>query len=137
MVLVSVPKNSTVFLIEDSPERIQWFEYKLGVERYAGYAFNPRTTLIQTKDPNEAIVILESTGVEEIDLFFFDHDLGGKPYEPPFSTNVAKYIVGQDPVVGKRVLIHSLNEPGRKNLLAIMPGAMELPFGTFNIRVTE
>jgi len=126
LALITVPKNATVFLIEDNPERIRWFQDRLGI-RLLGH----------TDSPEQAIQTFKSLGTGYFDLFFFDHDLGGAPYMPPFSTDVAKYLVERDPNVGKRVVIHSLNPSGAKNLQDIMPGAIWLPFGTFDIKVSE
>lgn len=126
MALITVPKNATVFLIEDNLERIRWFQSRLGI-RLSDY----------TDSPEYAIRVFKAFSVHFHDLIFFDHDLGGAPYTPPFSTDVAKYLVEHDPDVGKRVVIHSLNPDGVKSLQAIMPGSTALPFGTFEIRIGD
>ena len=126
MALVTVPKNATVFLIEDNPERIKWFQDKLGT-RLSDH----------TDSPSYAMRVFDTFSVHFHDLFFFDHDLGGAPYTPPFSIDVAYYLAARDPDIGKRVVIHSLNVPGVKNLQAIMPGSIWLPFGSFDIKIGE
>lgn len=126
MALITVPRLATVFLIEDNPERIRWFQSRLGT-RLSDH----------TDSPEYAIRVFEAFSVHFHDLIFFDHDLGGAPYTPPFSTDIAKYLVEHDPKVGRRVVIHSLNPDGVKNLQAIMPGAIALPFGSFDIKVSE
>ncbi len=134
---ISVPEGSVVFIIEDMNERIEWFENKLKVNRTGGYAINCPVAVIIAKSPEEATAILGEIEIDEIDLFFFDHDLGGAPYTPPFSTDVAKFLAEKDPNIGRRVVIHSLNTAGVKNLQGIMPGAVKMPFGSFNIEVTQ
>jgi hypothetical protein len=121
--LVGIPNNALVFIIEDSEERIKWFTAKLGT----------RITCV-AKNPDQALQFLFGLDTRKIDLFFFDHDLGGA-YKPPYSTDVAKYLVKKEPYIGKRVIIHSMNEVGSKNLQRIMLGAMRLPYGTFDIEV--
>jgi hypothetical protein len=123
MALVSVPNSALVFIIEDSEERIKWFREKLG-QRIA----------VLTKDPADALDVLFGVDSRKIDLFFFDHDLGGA-YKPPYSTDVAKYLIKKEPYIGKRVIIHSMNEAGSKNLQRIMPGSVRLPYGTFDIEI--
>lgn len=128
MALVQIPAGKVVFVIEDNMERIRWFEEK----------FHGSVDLTVKTNPDDAIAYFWGSygkGSAGTDLFFFDHDLGGAPFMPPFSTDVAKMLVKCDSEVGKRVIIHSLNEPGAKNLQAIMPGSIWLKFGTFNIEV--
>jgi NAD+-processing family protein with receiver domain len=133
---ISVPRGSTIFLIEDMDVRVAWFEERLGVKRTGGYKINSPVAMITTSSPSEALAILENIDVNEIDLFFFDHDLGGAPYTPPFSTDIARFLVEKNPEIGKRVVIHSMNKVGSKNLQHIMPGAVYLPFGSFDIVLT-
>src|SRR6266478_5338798 len=118
---IYIPKIAFIFIVEDDLNRIGWFVDKLGT----------RITGIHDK-PELAIAALKGFNIKEIDMFFLDHDLGG-PFEPPFSTDVAKYMVSQDPQIGKRTIIHSCNPAGARNLESILPGSMHLPFGSFNI----
>jgi hypothetical protein len=132
---ISVPRGAVIFLIEDMDVRVNWFEKKLGIERTGGYKINAPVALITTSSPSEALAILGNVDINEIDLFFFDHDLGGRPYAPPFSTDIAKFLAKQDREIGKRVVIHSMNEAGSKNLQRIMPGSVHMPFGSFDIEL--
>jgi hypothetical protein len=138
---ISVPRGATIFLIEDMDVRVNWFEKKLGIQRYGlpghKYKINAPVALITTSSPSEALAILGDVDINEIDLFFFDHDLGGRPYAPPFSTDIAKFLAKQDREIGKRVVIHSMNETGSKNLQRIMPGSVCMPFGSFDIELKD
>jgi NAD+-processing family protein with receiver domain len=121
---VTVPKGSVVFILEDDPNRIHWFER----------AFKGQVGTIEAMNPEDALYLLKDLNIETIDLFFFDHDLGG-PFKPPFSIDVAKYLAETDPYIGNRVIIHSLNPGGAENLKEVMSGAKVLPFGTFEIEI--
>jgi hypothetical protein len=122
---IHIPKLAFIFIVEDNLQRIRWFLDKLG-SRIIG---------IHDK-PENAISALKAFNLAEIDMFFLDHDLGG-PFQPPFSTDIAKYMFEQDPKIGKRTIIHSCNPEGANNLKAILPGAIKLPFGTFDIEDKE
>jgi hypothetical protein len=117
-----MPRLAFIFIVEDDLNRVGWFVNKLG-SRIIG---------IHDK-PANAISSLKAFNMNEIDMFFLDHDLGG-PFEPPFSTDVAKYMFEQDPKIGKRTIIHSCNPAGARNLENILPGSTRLPFGTFDIQ---
>ncbi len=128
---IKVPKKALVYIVEDSPERIAWFREKLG----------DRIVRID-HDPKEAIRFLRNVGlshfikivhcVDNIDLFFLDHDLGG-PYQPPYSTDIARCMYIEDQKIGKRTVIHSCNFVGAANLARILPGSLLMPFGSFDI----
>jgi hypothetical protein len=118
---IYVPKIASIFIVEDDLRRIGWFVNKLGV-RIVGIHDKPKL----------AISALEALNINEIDMFFLDHDLGG-PFEPPFTEEIAEYMFKQDPQIGKRTIIHSCNPAGARNLEAILPGSLILPFGSFNI----
>jgi hypothetical protein len=119
--VIHIPSLAHIFIVEDDLSRVGWFVRKLG-SRIIG---------IHDK-PVNAIQALRAFNLNEIDMFFLDHDLGG-PFEPPFSTDIAKYMFEQDPKIGKRTIIHSCNPAGARNLEVILPGASILPFGSFNI----
>jgi hypothetical protein len=125
MDLVQIPAGKVVFIIEDNFERIRWFEE----------SFHGSCDLVVKTNPDSALAYFQDRDVSKTDVFFFDHDLGGAPYLPPFSTDVAKRLIEHDPEVGNRVIIHSLNESGARNLQALMPGSVWLRFGTFDIEV--
>lgn len=118
---IYIPKLAFIFIVEDDLNRVGWFVNKLG-SRIIG---------IHDK-PANAIAALRAFNIAEIDMFFLDHDLGG-PFEPPFTEEIAEYMVAQDPKIGKRTVIHSCNPAGARNLKSILPGSTILPFGTFTI----
>ena len=118
---IYIPKIAVVFIVEDDLRRIGWFVNKLGV-RIVGIHDKPKL----------AISALEALNINEIDIFFLDHDLGG-PFEPPFTTEIAEYMFKRDPNIGMRTVIHSCNPAGARNLEAILPGSIRLPFGSFEI----
>lgn len=120
--IIRVPKLAFIFIVEDDLTRVGWFVSRLG-SRIIG---------IHDK-PEMAIKALQAFNLNKIDMFFLDHDLGG-PFEPPFTTDVAKYMFDQDPKIGKRTVIHSCNPAGADNLQKILPGSVKLPFGTFDIK---
>lgn len=122
---IYVPKYARVFIVEDDMNRIEWFRKKLGSRIY-GVHWRPET----------AIGAFAHMSPEIFDLIFLDHDLGG-PYAPPYTTAVAEYLYNFDPDIGPRVMIHSLNPVGAKNLQAILPGSVLMPFGTFDIKDRE
>lgn len=119
---IFVPKIAFVFIVEDNAARIKWFIEKLGSRIIGIY-----------DKPENAITALRSFNINEIDLFFLDHDLGGD-FEPPFTEEVAKFMIDQDPKIGKRTIIHSCNPAGARNLYAMLPGSKKMPFGTFDIQ---
>lgn len=119
---IYIPKLASIFIVEDDLRRIGWFIDKLGC----------RIVGIHDK-PANAISALNALNINEIDMFFLDHDLGG-PFEPPFTEEIAEYMFKQDPNIGMRTVIHSCNPAGARNLNAILPGSLVCPFGSFEIK---
>jgi CheY-like chemotaxis protein len=75
---------------------------------------------------------------ELFDYIFLDHDLGGNVYvESGKNTGyeVAQYLANNpDKIPGKRkVLVHSLNPVGAKNMARIIPGAALYPFAWIKV----
>jgi hypothetical protein len=119
--IIRVPESAKIFIVEDDLRRIGWFISKLGCR------------IIGLHDkPVNAIAALNMLNITEIDMFFLDHDLGG-PFEPPFTTEIAEFMFKLDKNVGMRTIIHSCNPAGARNLGAILPGSIKLPFGSFDI----
>jgi|SRR5579864_2407776 len=148
---VYVPMRGLCFIVEDDPIRRDWFCEKLGTSRIYGFFDKPEeaiahlTTLVERNnidcicsnyhDHNGACRHhnRERVNLKNMYAFFLDHDLGG-PYQPPYATDIAKFMVDMDPKIGLRTVIHSANEPGARNLQAILPGAVYFPFGFFDIQ---
>jgi hypothetical protein len=126
---IYVPKDKEkglCFIIEDYQNRREWFVSKLGIPRIEAF-FDV---------PEEAIAYLDMLSrrnkLNQIYAFFLDHDLGGA-YKPPYSIDIAKFMYQLDPAIGYKTVIHSANEPGARNLQAILPGSVYFPFGFFDI----
>ena len=89
---------------------------------------------------NAEIVITDNVEVakkklieEKWDALFLDHDLGGKVYvesggSEPTGYDVAKFLSINTQFKPECIILHSLNESGRKNMLALVPEAREIPF---------
>lgn len=130
---VYVPKDrhkGICFIVEDDPSRQLWFASKLG-PRIVGFFDKPEEAIEKLRQIAENFPKLES-----VYAFFLDHDLGG-PYQPPYSTDIAKHMFSLDPRIGLRTVIHSANEPGARNLQKILPGSVYMPFGFFDIKDLE
>lgn len=76
----------------------------------------------------EAIQRLQEMG--PWDALFLDHDLGGQAYVPSgpgTGYEVACWLEAHPERQPRRILVHSLNDPGRKKIVAALPGAVECP----------
>jgi CheY-like chemotaxis protein len=75
----------------------------------------------------EAIRLLET---EIWDALFLDHDLGGSAYVPSgpgTGYEVACWLEEHVDRRPARIRVHSFNDPGRKKIMAALPGAEECP----------
>jgi CheY-like chemotaxis protein len=118
-ITINVAKIKAIFVLEDSADRIAWFEKQ----------FKDVPTVIITKDVN---VALESLRVTKFDLIFLDHDLEDiSIYEEDFYTgpngvDVAKEI--RDTINRKtECIVHSMNPIGAANIIAAHP------FNTYHV----
>jgi len=104
-----------VFALEDNEVRIVLFRKWI-------------PTIHITKDVKVAIELLKKNSYS---LIFLDHDLGGvfEVSGPNTGYEIAKYIADND-IKGK-IIIHSYNTVGAKNMMALLPKAIYLPFGSF------
>lgn len=113
-----------VFILEDDPDRIEWFQENLG-SRF------------------ELIVYSDSISAKEnfflkapYDLILLDHDLGGRQYVESFDLNTgyefSKFLVKNYPV-NTMILIHSHNPVGADNMYELLsktfPKVQVFPFG--------
>lgn len=110
-----------IFILEDDENRNRIFQNMF-----------KKHDLIMTEFAIEAI---KSIHIKKYDIIFLDHDLGGRQmvdssYENTGYT-VAKEIINS---INKhtRVIIHSFNPVGAKNMNDILIHAERRPFGTFN-----
>lgn len=128
--IISIKRGSKVLIVEDSRERLTWFEEKLRHE-----------TVWITDKPAEAIRLLIEMSPEAFGAIFLDYDLGPEPIK--FSTITSRPVVDYLNSVcltrqsQRNIIIHTGNEPAGKWAHAILPGAIRLPFGTFTIEEKE
>jgi len=121
---VQVYAGARVLIVEDNPDRLVWFSHRL-----------TGCDVLHTKDPDRAIELLELYGYVGYHCIFLDHDLGGD-FQPPYTTDVAKAIRDHTGMIfQKNIVIHSLNPAGAANLQTILPPAIRLSFGSFEIEV--
>jgi len=112
-----------IFILEDNAARVSWFMDKLN-----------QHNLTVSSDAKEALDLVKK---HAYDLICLDHDLSDKHYEAlargEFDVEgtgyeVAKAIAGslnKD----KKILVHSWNTVGAKNIKAVLPQAIVCPFG--------
>jgi len=114
-----------VLILEDDHERHEIFREKL-----------IGTVCVIVETVEQAIQKLQE---EQWDLLFLDHDLGGKVYvdssEPDTGYQVAKWLEANPSCQPGRIILHTLNGPGAKNILQCLPHAEHLPFAWKHIRV--
>ena len=107
-----------IFILEDNKVRIELFK-----ERFAGH------DLTIKEDADSAIEYLSNGLVDSIELMLLDHDLGNRAYVSVFDDNtgsrVAKFIREQG--IKVPTIVHSLNYPGAKNIISILPWANYCP----------
>jgi hypothetical protein len=127
MTTISIRKGARVFIVEDNQERLDWFSMKM-----------PHIAIFHTQDPDVAVEQLRSMPPETFDAIFLDFDLG--------PDNVMNSTINSIPVVDflnsrlttrksqRNIIIHSANPVGATWMQAILPGATQIPFGTFDIK---
>lgn len=125
--IVKIPRESRVLLLEDSYLRVEWFMERL--------LYVKCLTVANTVD--EAIAGLESVG--PFDFMFLDHDLGLLDYmgveTETSGLQFCKHIAANDCVA--TVFIHSHNTSGALAMKACLKDAYVhvAPFGTFELEV--
>lgn len=128
--VIHIPKNSRVLVLDDSDARLQWFSLKLASCK----------TLYLCSTADNCIKTLVQSG--PYDYIFLDHDLGvlDQYGKPPASCGsgeqVAKHLADSG-FLGSNVVIHSWNPTGAANMAKHLKGATVIPFGQFDIQITE
>lgn len=122
--VLSVPEQARVFVLDDSDERIQKFREWLPRMRSA-------------KSAAEAIEILEH---ESFDFVFLDHDLhwmdaADLTRRHGNGKEVARYLRIRN--FAGRVVIHSRNLEAATLMKQLLPQAIIAPFGDFSIVLTQ
>lgn len=122
---IRIPRHAKCFLLEDSPERIAWFQDRL-------------PSIDVTENVSDAI---EALSHNVYDFVFLDHDLGlldYAGYTGPVGNGqaVASFLSGRG-FIGHNVIIHSWNPMGAARMKDILEGAMAIPFGQFDIEFID
>jgi len=110
-----------ILILEDEPIRITWFLRRL--------CNHDVKVCVDSEDAIECLKI------NKYDLIFLDHDLGGQafvPSGPGTGYEVAQFIATNENKNAK-IVVHSHNYPGARNMCSVLPDAQHLPFGSFNI----
>jgi hypothetical protein len=123
---IILSKNARVFLLEDSLERIGWFQKRI-------------ENLTVTNTADEAIAVLAFT--QPFDFLFLDHDLGeiesgGYNESAGNGEHVADHLAGTG-FLGERAVIHSWNPSGAMKMKNLLNNAMAIPFGVFDIELVD
>jgi CheY-like chemotaxis protein len=107
-----------ILIVEDNKDRIEAFKRRL-----------IGNNIIVVKQSRDGISRLRA---KDIDVLFLDHDLAGtgepEPSGPRTGYEVAKWLEENPKFQPRQIIVHSLNAAGRKNILAALPNAIELPF---------
>ena len=107
-----------IFILEDDPLRMKLFKQTL-----IGHNVDHADNVTDGKK-----LLTEN----EYDLILLDHDLGGEQMVNSADENtgyqLAKFI--RDDNISARVIVHSYNPAGAKNILAVLPRAAYIPFST-------
>lgn len=107
-----------ILIVEDNKERIAEFK-----QRLVG------NNVIVVNQSRDGIARLRAG---DIDVLFLDHDLAGTGEPEPSSEHtgyeVAEWLEKNPRFQPGQIIVHSLNPTGRKNILAALPNAIELPF---------
>jgi hypothetical protein len=122
---IRVPVNATIFVLEDSPTRLEWFYERLG-------RVNVQYSSI-VEDALEKLIDLDRDA-----YLFLDHDLNWQDAagrKPSSGVRVAHF-VSKNGFAG-RIVIHSVNETGAMEMKRWLPKAELRPFGTFEIEIAS
>jgi len=106
-----------IFVLEDNQDRINWFKQNFGAEN-----------ITVTDNPIEAMGLLM---INEYSAIFLDHDLGdsqntGEGYlrgRYGDGIDLVKQMVKFLPQIDTPIFIHSLNDPGAKNMYTLLNNA--------------
>ena len=115
-----------ILILEDNDERVKQFRKNIA----------PRHAIIHTDEAKKTIEYLKKT---KFDILFLDHDLGNEIYVDTKDINtgseVARWLNKHPEQMPGQVVLHSLNEYGRKNMKALLPEAINYPFAWEKIKL--
>jgi len=120
-----------IFILEDDPERIKWF-----VDNFSDW------DLTITNSAQAAISVLEWV---KFDVFFLDHDLGRKAYQPSDENSGMEVVIHAlkfSSFTNKIVIVHSWNTVAAKSMVEKIKEAegvssAYMPFGSFDAKVLK
>ena len=110
-----------ILVLEDNKERIKIFRDRMEMDG---------VSLMVCDEVEACITALENV---DYDYLFLDHDLGGHVYvesdgDEKTGWHVAKWLSEHTDRMPENVIVHSLNESGRKNIISLLPDASDIPF---------
>ena len=117
--VIRIRGSATVFILEDSETRLQWFLQRLTAARHCS----------NVEDALESVALLDRESVA-----FLDHDLNWRDaagHKPGSGVRVASFLARNG--FRGRAIIHSVNEEGAAEMKRWLPNAEVHPFGTFEI----
>jgi hypothetical protein len=118
---IQIPENATVFIVEDSRVRLQWFFERLAKARYSSTV-------------EDALPMLSL--LDEDAFLFLDHDLNwhdAAGRKPGSGVRIAHFLAKRG--FFGRTVIHSVNEEGSAEMKRLLPQAECYPFGTFELHI--
>jgi hypothetical protein len=124
-VVIRVPANSEVFILEDSGTRLQWF-------------FERLNTLSVQYSSSVEDALSKLTHLDREAFVFLDHDLCWRDaagHKPGSGVRVAHFLAKSG--FAGRIVIHSVNEEGAMEMKRWLPKAELHPFGTFEIEIAS
>lgn len=116
---ITLPKDAHVIVLEDSPMRMTWFKRRI-----------PFCTVVDTIPGFKEFF----TSRQICDFIFLDHDLGEGNGN---GVDACKFLVERFGGNSKTLIVHSWNRPGAQRMQDIIPGAVHIPFGDFELEVEE
>lgn len=127
MAYIKKANQLKVLILEDDPNRIEFFKMKL--KGHDLYFFDIA---------DDAINAFKLMNDKPWDIVFLDHDLGGLALVPSSNPNtgyaVAKYMA-ENEVEAKQIIIHSMNPAGSGNMKSLLPEAVVIPFSLLRTRL--
>jgi hypothetical protein len=122
--VIKIRKGAKIFIIEDNEERLNWFSEQI-----------PHATIWTEKDPNAAVAQFEMMPPDMFDCIFLDFDLGpGNVNSTVNALPVVNFLSRMSRRSQRNIVIHSQNNLGAFMMNTMLPGATQLPFGTFDIQ---
>jgi hypothetical protein len=119
--VIRIRGSATVFILEDSETRLQWFLQRLSGARHCS----------NVEDALETVALLDRESIA-----FLDHDLNWRDaagHKPGSGVRVASFLARNG--FSGRAIIHSVNEEGAAEMKRWLPNAEVHPFGTFEIEI--